>query len=172
MSMEKDLTQYLKRQGYEKAAPEVLRVFKLLEALPAELHAIPVKVQQKKADYAALAASLEQAVKAAKHIERGLPPAPLLGADLFAVERQWRQHLVTVLESVKENAPKPEGGRPRNIGEEKLALAVMGALLRHGVSEQKIQAETTQCLTLLGMAEGSIERAVRAARKLTKPTPK
>ena len=147
-------------------------MFKLLEALPAELHAVPAKVQHKKAAYLALIESLEQAVKAAKHIERGLPPAPPLGLDLCAVERQWRQHLATVLESVKENAPKPEGGRPRNIGEKKLALAVMGALLRHGVSEQKIQAETTQCLTLLGMAEGSIERAVRAARKLTKPTPK
>lgn len=170
MSRDKTLAQYLKQQGYESATPEVLRVFKALEDLPAPLHAIPAEVQQEKADYLALVGHLEHAVEAAKRIESRLPPA--CGLNMGTPEQQWRQGLITMLEAVRAQVPQPKGGRPRNIGEEKQALAVMGALLRHGVPEQRISAVTTECLNLLGMAEESMERAVRAARSLTKPTTK
>ena len=168
MNTDKPLAQYLKQQGYESAAPELLRVFKALEGLAATLHTIPAEVQQEKADYLALIGHLEQAAKAAQRIEGRLPPAR--GLNTGTAEQQWRQDLAAVLEAVKAKAPQPKGGRPRNIGEEKQALAVMGALLRHGVPEQRILTVTAECLNLLGMAEESIERATRAARSLTKPT--
>lgn len=168
MSIETDLARYLKRQGCENAAPEVSRVFKTLEGLAEALRAIPGEVQQEKADYLELVGHLEMALRVAKRIERRVAPA--MGLNHTPAEQQWREVLASTLKAVRGNMPQPKGGRPRNIGEEKRALAVMGALLRHGAPEHKISAITTECLSILGMPLENIERAVRAARGLTKPT--
>ena len=170
MSAETDLARYLKRSGHESAATEVLRIFTVLECVTKSLHALPAKSQKEKADHDILVESLERAVKATKRIEGRLPAKR--GLSRSTPEQRWGQSLAAMLVEVQANAPRVGPGRPRNIGEEKQALAVMHALLRHGVPERTIVKVTTECLSYLGMVDASIDRAVRAAsaiRRKTKP---
>jgi hypothetical protein len=172
MSKERQLKNYLDGRGYPRAAEEVLRVYETQESLLDGLRSIPAKVTQERQVYVALVKQLERAVKVANRIARELPSAPHSGLDKQEVQRSWGQQLTDILESVKDKVPSPSGGRPRNIGEELQALGVMGALQRSGVPDRELSSATADCLTIMGMTEESIERAVRSARRKTKPASK
>lgn len=169
MAIEDNISRYLRSCRYHTAIPEVVSVFHRLGKLPAAIRRIPLEAREEKAAYDALTHHLAQAIKAADRIGKKLPAVPELGLDTHAIERSWASRLKTIHDSAKLKTPQLASGRPANKGEEKLALAVWGALHRAKVPKHRIAAVTTGCLHRMGIPDETLERAIRSARKLAKP---